>query len=965
MAVYRRAAVAFCVAVFIAPTCAPLAADEAATYVPTGMRITPTAAAGSTFERLQTGLRADGNADAGDATALALSPDGKTLLALTSGYNLKFLTEDGTPIVHAPLDPKTGEAAVGAKPVNKAEWVFVYDVSAGKPKKLQQIAIPDTYDGLAWRADSRGFYVSGGIDDRIYSYVATRAPAAQPFAGAPAYTLGHNDDDDAPFPKYDGGLLKTSPAAKVEKRLPTGAVAAGIATSADGKLLAVANMENDSVSLVDTASHAVTDVSLLRTPGAAPQGEFPYGVAIVSRPDGAARTIFVSSLRDDEVLAISPTAPYPVSATEVCGAPNALALSPDGTRLYAVCGNADAVAILDAASGALVQTISLARPGDRFRGANANALAVAPDGKRLYVSLGGENAVAVVDLAQGRVVGRIPTGWYPTGVAIAKDGSYLYVCNEKSDPGPNPDNGYGTPGGKAENPTHQNQYGWALEKAGLLSLPIPSDAELARLSAIVDTNVGYDNRAKGSELAYLHGKITHVIYITDENRTYDQVLGDLKGANGDPVLNTFPEAVSPNHHALARDFVTFDNFYDPGESSGVGWNWSEQGHTNDYVERAQAVDYGNSGGRGLTYDYQGVVRNLNLALPQTGGSTIFDERLTGVLDPTGASSMLPGPRDPAASDGDGDLSPQATGGYLWDDALRHGLAVRNYGEHVDLDHYDLDANPFIPVSRTPFASHVLQAAPAKSDLAGRTDPYYRGFDQNVPDQFRIDEWQREFAGYVRDRDLPGLEVMTVPHDHFGDFKTALDGLGTPELQFADNDFALGRIVAAVSHSPYWKNTVIFIDEDDSQSGPDHVNSHRSTAFVISPYVKRGLIDHTRYTTDNLLRSIESILGLDPLSINDANAVPMATAFAAQPNLRPYDPIVPGVLCKPPVSADLLARACTSSLKKTVARAPLHDGAWWAAMTAGMDFSHPDALDAERFNAILYYGITGTPLPSSS
>ena len=931
------------------------------TYLPTGMRITPLAAPGAVFSRLATGLRADGNADATDASALALSPDGKTLLVLTSGYNLKFSDEDGTPIEHPPIAPKTGGPDLDAKPGSKAEWVFVYNVRNGAPEKLQQIAIPNTYDGIAWRADGLGFYVSGGIDDRVYAYAEAPSGSVSPFIAQPAYTLGHNDDDERAVPKYDGGLLKNSPAAEADRDLPTGAVVAGIAPSIDGRDLYAVNLENDSLSIVDTTTRAVADVSLLSATPATPQGEFPYGVAVLPDPSGATSTIFVSSLRDDEVLAVRPGARPAVTATHVCSAPGALALSQDRAHLYAACGNADAIAEIDAASGALVRTISLARPGDRYRGANPNALVLARDGKRLYVSLGGENAVAVVDVARGRVVGRIPTGWYPTGVALSPRGSYLYVCNEKSDPGPNPSNGYTTPGGKAENTTHRNQYGWALEKAGLLSLPVPNDATLARLSAIVDENVGYANRAKANSLAYLHEKIRHVIYITDENRTYDQVLGDLAGADGDPALNTFPEAISPNHHALARDFVTFDHFFVPAESSGVGWNWSVQGHTNDYTERAQAVLYGNAEFKGLTYDYQGVVRNLNLALPQTGGSSIFDERLSGVLDPTGASAMLPGSRDPAASDGDGDESKGALGGYLWDDAIRHGLSVRNYGEHVDLDHYDPDAKPFVAVSRTPYASHLLQAAPAKTALATRTDRYYRGFDQNVPDQFRIDEWEREFSGYVKRGDLPSLEVMTVPHDHFGNFKTALEGLGTPELQFADNDYALGRIVRAVSHSRYWKNTVIFIDEDDSQSGPDHVSSHRSPAYAISPYAKHGFVDHTRYTTDNLLRTIEAILGIEPLGMNDANAVPMATAFARDPIDRAYEPIVPGSLCRPPVSPDLLGSACVSpTLKKTAARTPLHGNGWWAAMTAGMDFSHPDALDPAQFNAILYYGILAPP-----
>ncbi len=926
---------------------APLAADTGVD-LPTGMRITPLAAPGATFQRLATGLRADGNADATDASALALSPDGKILLVLTSGYNLKFFHEGGTPIEHQPIDPKTGGPDLDAKPVDKAEWVFVYNVANGASEKLQQIAIPNTYDGIAWRADGLGFYVSGGIDDRIYTYGKAPAGSVEPFVAEPAYVLGHT-----------GGLLATSPAAKADPDLPTGAVVAGLAPSADGRALYAANMENDSLSIVDTQTHAVTDVSLLAPSHGVAQGEFPYGVVVLPNGDATTKTVFVSSLRDSDVLAVHPGATPAVTATHVCSGPNALALSHDRAHVFAVCGNADAVAELDAATGALVRTISLARAGDPYRGENPNGIAVARDDKRLYVTLGGENAVAVVDVARGRVVGRIPTGWYPTGVAISPSGAYLYVCNEKSDPGPDPSNGYTTPGGKAENPTHQNQYGWALEKAGLLSLPVPSDATLARLTTIVDRNAGYGNRAKAATLAYLHGKIRHVIYITNENRTYDQVLGDLAGANGDPVLNTFPEAIGPNHHALARDFVTFDNFYVPAESSGVGWNWSVQGHTNDYTERAQAVLYGNAEFKGLTYDYQGIVRNLNLALPQTGGSSIFDERLSGVLDPTGASSMLPGARDPAATDGDGDEARGSLGGYLWDDAIRHGLSVRNYGEHVDLDHYDTDSKPFIEVSRTPYASHILQAAPAKTALATRTDRYYRGFDQNVPDQFRIDEWEREFSGYVAHGNLPALEVMTVPHDHFGNFKTALEGLGTPELQFADNDYALGRIVRAVSHSRYWKDTAIFIDEDDSQSGPDHVSTHRSPAYVVSAYTKRGYVDHTRYTTDSLLRTIEVILGIEPLGLNDANAAPMTDAFVPVPDVRPYEPIVPGSLCRPPVAPDLLGAICSSPrLKKTAALPPLHGAAWWAAMTAGMDFTHPDALDATRFNGLLQYGVLG-------
>ncbi len=927
-------------------------------FLPTGFRITPTAAPGSVFARLKTGLRADGNADGAEASATALSPDGRTLLVITSGYNLNFKTETGATITHQPYDPTTGKPDPAASPVPKAEWVFVYDLAHRVPRPVQRIAIPDTYAGLAWRADGDAFYVSGGIDDRVYAF--TRDAGGGAFAPMPSYVLGHNSADSAPVPTYDGGILKATTAGKLAAGLlPTGAVVAGVAVSRDGRTLVAANLENDSLSIVDTATHAVRDVAFVTPGGTIARGEFPDDVAVRSGSDGRFAEAYVSSLRDGQVMAVD--AGGRIDAIRVGEGPNALALSRDEHTLYAVNGNSDTVSVIDTARHTVTTTIPLARPGDRYRGANANGIALSPDGKRLYVTLGAENALAVVDPAARRVLGRVPTGWYPTGVVVSHDGRDLYVINEKSNPGPDPSNGYATAAGVARNTTFANQYGWAQEKAGLLFLPIPDAAVLAKLSAQVDANEGYANRRVADPMmAYLHGKIKHVIFITDENRTYDQVLGDVPGANGDPALTTFPQPISPNHHAFATGFVTLDNFYDPAESSGVGWNWSVGGHASDYIERAQSVLYGNAGFAGLTYDYQGVVRNIALGLPQTGGTNVFDERVTGVLDPTGGSSIMPGPADVAANEGDGDLDPHATGGYIWDDALRHGLTVRNYGEHVDLTYYATQAGPlYIPISRTPFASHVRQATATKVDLRDRTDIYYRGFDQDVPDVFRYEEWKREFDGYVANGNLPDLEVMTVPHDHFGNFKTAIEGLNTPALEFSDNDYALGKILEVVSHSKYWNDTAIFIIEDDSQSGPDHVNTHRSTAFVLSPYVKRGVVDHTIYTTDNVLRTIEGILALDPLGIEDANARPMSSVFTRTADATPYLAIVPGSLCTGTVAKDLVGDACTApGVQRTAAVPDLHDGAWWAAMTAGMDFRGPDRVNAQAFNAILQYGMTG-------
>jgi YVTN family beta-propeller protein len=933
--------------------------------LPTGVRITPAAAPGARLMRLATGLRADGNADGAEASAVALSPDGTTLLVLTSGYNIGFQTESGAAIVHQPFDPTTGQPDLAAKPVPKAEWVFAYDVTHGAPVKLAQIAIPNTYDGIAWRPDGRGFYVSGGIDDRVYEFVRAGIASAPAFEPVPAFVLGHDSDDTKSVPAYDGGILRNTAAGTlVPKLLPTGAVVAGLAASADGRTLVAANMENDSISIVDTTARTVSDVAFFVPGSKKARGEFPYGVAVRSDADGRFAEAYVSSLRDGEILCV--TASGRIVTIPTGDGPNNLALSPDGAFLYVVNGNSDTVTVIDTKRDVAVSTIPLGRRGERFTGANANGLAPSPDGKRLYVTLGGENALAVVDIAAGRVAGRIPTGWYPTGVAVSHDGRALYVVNEKSNPGPDPANGYGTAAGKRQNPTHQNQYGWAQEKAGLLYLPVPGAATLAALSARVDANNGLANRKRTDALmSYLHRKIAHVIFITNENRTYDQVLGDLPRANGDPSLTTFPQPISPNHHAFATGFVTLDNFYDPAESSGVGWNWSVAGHANDYTERAQAVLYGNAEFSGLTYDYQGVVRNIALGLPQSGGKNEFDERITGVLDPTGGSSILPGPKDVAASLGDGDDSSEATGGYIWDDALRHGKSVRDYGEHVDLTYYDPHSGPYyIPVSRTPFASHVRQAIATKPALAPLTDIFYRGFDQNVPDVFRYEEWKREFDRYVRNGNLPDLELMTVPHDHFGDFATALDGLTTPALQFADNDYALGKIVEAVSHSPYWNETAIFIIEDDSQSGPDHVSTHRSTAFVLSPYVKRRALDHRFYTTDSVLRTIELILGLDPLSIEDADAPPMSSVFTRVPDSKPYTAIVPGPLCGPTVAKDLVGAACSDPhVMRTAALRDLHDGAWWAARTAGFDFRGPDRVDAAAFDALLQSGMASAATAS--
>ena len=956
--------------------------DGGAALLPTGQTITPTAAPGSTFTTLSTGLRSDGNADAAEAVKTALSPDGKTLLVLTSGYNQNFRNETtGANITYPVLDPTTGTPS--STTTRQAEWVFVFDVSSGTPVKKQQINIPNTYNGLVWAPDGQRFYVSAGIDDRIYVY---KSSDTQFVPDAPFILLGHNSNQTEPLPKYDGGLLKGTPAADSAAAigfpaanngiLQTGAVVANLAVSRDGTTLFAANFENDSLSIIDTASRKVLQEVKFFTPGSkVATGEFPFGVAVQSNKSGAPVTAFVTSQRDNEVLAVD-VASNTVSRIPVGGQPNNLLLSPNERRLYVANGNTDDISVIDTTKKAVVRTISLSRSGYKYKGSNPNSLELSLDRKTLYVTLGAENAIAAVNLRTGRVLGRIPTGWYPTSVSLSQDGSKLYVINAKDISGPNPANSRTTAVATAANTTFKNEYNWALEKAGISVIPVPEGQTLRTLDQRVYANNGYSNSlGSNSLMQFLQTKIKHVIYIVKENRTYDQVLGDLPIGNGDPSLNLFPQSNTPNHHQLALDFVTLDNFYDSGESSGVGWNWTTHARTTDYNEKTQWVLYGNGNFNGLTYDYESTVRTNNQGLPQIADNPSPETvRETGLFDPSGSSSILPGSKDVDAPEGTDDLDPKVIGGFLWDSALRAGKTVRNYGVNVDENYYDTSSdsvdptqpdpgNPYFrPISPTPFASNIPQAQTGRTSLQDKTDIFYRGFDQKAPDVYRFNEWLREFQGYVTNNNLPNLMLVDLPHDHFG-FPNVVAGLDTPSLEIADNDYALGRIVETVSKSIYWKDTAIVVIEDDSQNGPDHVDSHRSIAYILSPYTKRNALVSTNYNTVNLVRTIEDLLGINYLGLNDANAQPMSDVFTTTPNFASYTAILPGALCSnnngSTASILGITQACDDpNVVKTASVASLHKGKWWAQATKGLNFSNEDKVDAEKFNRLIWAGIKG-------
>jgi YVTN family beta-propeller protein len=925
--------------------------------LPTGQFVTPLAAPGSSYTALHTGLRPDDSADASGAMTTALSPDGKTLLVLTSGYNAYFYTPSGAKITTPLLDPKTGKPS--SRVTNAFQWVFVFDVSRGVPRQLQQIQIPrHPLDGLVWDPSGSRFYVSGGEDDRIYIYKASGNVATPYVIDAPLPVLGHNPGDDTATPTYEGGILfhtRAGSSALVRSLgLNFSAMTAGVNISADGKTLFAANLQNDSISIVDATTHEVRDVALFAPGSRTPFGEYPIWVQpyspAVSGPWGK---VYVTSVRDGQLVIVSRSGR--IGSIALGGEPAKMLLTRDARELYIANPDLDEIEVVDTATDTLRRRISVHRPGYPYRGSSPNSLALNADGTVLYTTLAGENAVGVIDVATGRVLGRIPTGWYPSSVTVSADGTRLYVTNTKCNSGPSPTlKGYYLPP-SYPNPTHIDQYVYNLEKAGLTTIPVPGTDTLAYLSALVDANDRFFASGRSPMMSYLHGRIKHVIYIMKENRTYDQVLGDLGEGNGDARLTEFPEPVSPNFHALALRFGDLDNWYMASDVSGDGWNWWAQGHANDYTELTVPPDYA---GAPFDFEWDGTNRNLNLSLRVFGAPTQTGERMTTLADPSGSSTIQPGDKDVAATVGTDDEAPGQTGGYIWDTVIRAGLSVRHYGLYDDETFYVSPSNPYdIPIDRHAGEHHLIQGWPARDSLIGRTDLYYRGWDLNVPDEYRYEEWKREFDGYVRSGDLPSLEILTVMNDHFGDFATNVGGLRTPALEMASNDHSIGLIVDAVSHSKFWKDTAIFVSEDDSQDGPDHVDSHRSTAWVISPYSRPGVV-HTIYAHPSMLRTIEDILGANYLGLNDANAPSMDDAFTTQPNLQPYDAIIPGILCKPPVHRDLVPQCYSPFARKTQPVAQLHDGAWWSAQTKGMSFDGPDKNDAAAFNALLWRGIMG-------
>ena len=629
-----------------------------------------------------------------------------------------------------------------------------------------------------------------------------------------------------------------------------------LARAPDG-MLAVAGDLGNRVAFADPAAERVVATVAV--------GRHPAALAFST--DG--KTLYVAD-RAESQLDVVDVASRAVRARITVGL-HPVALASDGRRLYVADSDDDDVAVIDLANERVVARVPLPFGSRDAVGASPNALAL--DGDRLYVTCGAANAVAVFRTTDTGLapLGAIPAAWYPTAVAVDRTHGVLYVANGKGESShTNPRYKVQPTSTRLANPAPAEYI--ADQLAGSIRrVAIPDDAALVR--GLDDVReLAQHEAVPPSAIVRRGGPIEHVVYVIKENRSYDQVLGDITGADGDPSLVLFGARVTPNQHAIARRFGTFDRFFENAHVSADGHSWATAAFANDYLEKMWPPNYAS---RRSLYDFE-----------------------------DGAEAAVPHAR------------------YLWNDAVAHGISLRNYGEFVT-------AGPSKP---TPVSA-------GDDDLRPRTDRAFATFDMSVTDVSRVAEWKREFDAYERTRTLPQLEIVRLPRDHTSGTKA---GEVTPQGMVADNDLAVGKLVDAISHSPDWASTAIFIVEDDAQNGPDHVDEQRSTFYLVSPYAAGG-VQHAAYTQASVLRTIEILLGLPPMSAYDAGARPLTAAFGTTPNLRPFDAL--------PAQVHL-----DDKNPKTAYR---------AADSARMDLAHADRANAGELNDILWHAVKGaraTPPP---
>jgi WD40 repeat protein len=935
----------------------------------TGQYITPTAPRGAVQQFLNPGLPGYPDFVAGEAVRSQLSPDGKTLAILCAGQNS--------------LDKPDGTVDNAAS----TQFIFLYDVSGTykqAPLLSQVIQQTNSHVGLVFSPDGSTLYAAGGKDDAIYAY----GKSGGSWVLTDTIKLGHTAG-------LGIGGVNLSPNAS------------GLGISADGKTLVVANNYNDSISVIDTTLRTVRYEHDLRPYFANNEGKdggvggtFPFAVVVKGT------TAYVSSDRDREVVVVdisSPTSGRLIGRIKLDGNALGMTLDASGSRLFVAEDNADQVAVIDTVRNLVVAKIDARGParvlsgfrdeddhngrqkddrkGSRIRytGAATFAVTLSHDGRTLYAVNAGANSVAVIPLSGEnayRVTGLIPTAYEPHDVTFSADGKWMYIINGKSITGQNPGHLNSStpamteityPGGNAAAAVAaraSNQYQFQLEHASLVSAPVPKEFELERLTRLVAQNNFYsaENETDRAAMSFLRRHIRHVIYIVKENRTFDQILGDLgNGSDGNPSLTQFGEKITPSYHKLARQFVTLDNFMDPGDGSMDGWAWSLQGRVTNTETITQQINYAFVN-RGLSYESEGTNRNVPVNFASVAardavgpaGTTLYSTNTASL--PGGTVNLLAGIGNHASSDAPYGFQ----NGYIFNAVLQAGGTVRNYGFLVNnIGSIGTIASPV----KDPFNAGVVQVAPLDPYLAPLTDLYFRGYDNNYPDLWRYNEWKREFDYFAANGNLPSLSLVRLSHDHMGNFNTALGGVNTPETQQADNDLAVGLLVQAVAASPYAADTLIIITEDDCQDGPDHVDSHRATAYLVGPYVKQGAVINTRYSQVNALRTIEDILGTEHMNLNTAFQRPMTDVFDIGSSGKWNFGVEASTVLKAsqlaPSLGDLGVQFAAGPDVK-----PKHDADYWAKATAGFDFSDADRVPPAKFNRVLWKGLMdGKPYPA--
>lgn len=709
-------------------------------------------------------------------------------------------------------------------------------INPATEKVLANIEVPKSWYGLKFSSNERFLYASGGNDNWIIKYAITNNKLVR----QDSFVLG--------------------------KKWPTKISPAGIEINDAANTMYVVTKDNFSLYVVDLISKKIRQQLQL--------GSEAYACLLSADK----KELYISLWGGDKLLVYNIAGQKIIDSIVTGDHPNELLLSKNGKTLFVANAGDNSVSVIDIKKRKVLEVLNAALYPNAPAGSVCNGLALSENQKTLYIANADNNCLAVFDVAEvgeSKSKGFIPVGWYPTNVKVI--GKKIFVSNGKgfssfANPnGPNPVN-------KKQEVAYQKgdiaalkkiEYIGGLMKGTMSIVDEPSATALAAYSKTVYKNTPYTKQREtvsegeaGNPIPTKIGNpspIKHVFYIIKENRTYDQVLGDMPQGNGDTSLVLFGEKITPNQHQLARDFVLLDNFYCDGEVSADGHNWSMAAHSNDYLEKNWVTSYG---GRGGNYDAEG---QRKIASPKKG--------------------------------------------FIWDYCKRAGVSYRTYGEFAD------DYKPNIPVLKDHFC------------------PFYTSWNQSVRDTTRANQWKKDFDSLLAANAVPQLSTLRIINDHTEGLSK---GRPTPFAHVADNDWGVGMFVDYLSHSSIWNESVVFILEDDAQNGPDHVDAHRSPAFVIGPHVKRNFVDHNMYSTSSMLRTIELILGLPPMSQYDAAATPMYRCFTSTPNNTAYNTI--------PAKIDIA--------EKNTADGPS------AKLSSTFDFSKEDKVPDLVFSEVIWKAVKG-------